>query len=311
VLGSELFEFHDALVQPGPDRDAWLRDALEAARRLGGSALLLRDARADGDLSGFFNHQKGGRARVAGKTSFIRLDAFDGWQSFFETLPKQLKSDQRRQWKRLAEITHPGRFEIVEDPAGQRELIHWLHAEKAKWLETQKDMPGGGLFGSQAYLDFLLTIVPALAAQGQVMMCRIVSGQQTLAGLVGFVCRDYFVFFMFAYDPKWSAYSAGRLVMAKAIEWCFSRNMRCFDMLLGAEEYKAVWSTHTMAMRNYFIPLGLEGRLIEKWHSAGCSSFFVRPWFAPVWRLTPGKLRRMVGGRLAAQRELITEMRPL
>lgn len=312
VLGSELFEFHDALVLPGPDREAWLRSALEAAKRLGGCALLLRDAREDGDLSSYFQqHKGGGRSRVAGKTSFIRLDDFGGWPAYFETLPKQLKSDQRRQWKRLAELSEPGRFEIVEDPSGQQELLNWLHGEKAKWLEAQRDMPGGGLFGSENYRDFLLTVVPALAMQGQVMMCRIVSGRETLAGLLGFACGDYFIFFMFAYDPKWSAYSAGRLVMAKTIEWCFSRNIAVFDMLLGPEEYKAVWSTHTMPVRDYFVPLDLEGRLIEKWHHSGCSSFFAKPWFAPVVRLAPGRLRRMIGGRLAAHRELITEMRPL
>ncbi|HWU56281.1 MAG TPA: GNAT family N-acetyltransferase, partial [Rhizomicrobium sp.] len=195
VLGSELFEFHDALVLPGPDRDGWLREALQAAERLGGAALLLRDVRQDGDLSGFLHQQKGaGRSRVAGKTSFIQLGDFDGWQSYFETLPKQLKSDQRRQWRRLGELPDPGRFEILENPSEQLELLHWLHVEKAKWLEGQKGMTGGGLFGSEGYRDFLLTVVPVLAAQGQVMMCRIVSGGEILAGLLGFVDRGYFAF---------------------------------------------------------------------------------------------------------------------
>lgn len=311
VLGSELFEYHDALVLPGPDRDAWLKKALEAAGRLGGSALLLRDAREDGDLNGVFQRQKRGRSRVAGKTSFIDLGEFDGWQSYFEILPRSLKSDQRRQWKRLSELPSPGRFEIVENPVEQRELLLWLHAEKVKWLQSEKDMPDGGLFGSENYRDFLLNIVPVLAARGQVMMCRLASGRNTVAGQLGFVLDDYFVFFIFAYDPKWSVYSPGRLVMAKAIEWCFCRGLRTFDMLLGPEEYKAVWSTYTAIVRDYFVPLGLEGRLVEKWHASGCSSFFGKPWFGPISRLAPGRLRRMIGGRLAAQREIIAEMRPL
>lgn len=312
VLGSDLFEYHDALVKPGPNRDVWLRSALEAAKYLGGSALLLRDVRQDGELSGFLcRHKRLGRSRLAGKTSFIRLRDFADWQSYFETLPKQLKSDQRRQWKRLAELPDPARFEIVEDPSAQLQLLRWLHSEKNKWLDAHKGTSGGGPFGSENYRDFLFTAVPALAAQGQVMMCRIVSGQETLAGLLGFVCRDYFAFFIFAYDPKWSTYSPARLVMAKAIEWCFSRNIDTFDMLMGPEEYKAIWSTHTLPVGDYFVPLGLEGRLIGKWHEAGYSGFFAKPWFGAVSRIAPGRLRRMLGGRLMAQRELIAEMRPL
>jgi CelD/BcsL family acetyltransferase involved in cellulose biosynthesis len=312
VLGSDLFEFHDVLIRPGPNRDAWFRDALEAAKHLGGSALLLRDVRQDSELGGFLCRQKGrGRSRIAGKTSYIRLCDFADWQAYFETLPKQLKSDQRRQWKHLAQLSQPGRFEVVEDPAERLELSRWLHLEKTRWLDAQKDLSGGGIFGSEEYRDFLQAIVPVLAAQGQVMMCRIVSGTETLAGLLGFLCRGYFVFFIFAYDPKWSAYSPGRLVMAKAIEWCFSRNVRIFDMLSGAEEYKAVWSTHTMPVLDYFMPLTFEGQFIEKWHESGCSNFFAKPWFIPVSRIAPRGLRQRIGGRLAAQWELIAEMRPL
>jgi CelD/BcsL family acetyltransferase involved in cellulose biosynthesis len=312
VLGSELFEFHDVLVLPTPHRDTWLRSALEAIKRLSGSAILLRDVRQDGDLSGFLCRQKyPARSRVAGKTSFVRLHDFAGWPDYFESLHKQLKSDQRRQWKRLAELADPGRFEMVEDPSAQLEMLQWLHSEKCKWLDSQKSMSGGGFFGSENYRNFLFAVVPVLAAQGQVMMCRIVSGTETLAGLLGFICRDYFIFFMFAYDPKWSPYSPGRLVMAKAIEWCYSRNIGVFDMLLGSEDYKAVWSTHTLPIQDYFVPLGLEGRFIETWHASGCSRFFAKPWFDAISRIAPGRLRKIVSGRLAAQRELITEMRPL
>ena len=312
LLGTELFEFHDVLVLPGADRDCWIRAAIDAAGRIGGSGILLRDARADGDLSAFLDQGKTrGRSRISGKTSYVQLSDFPGWEAFFETLPKQLKSDQRRQWKRLAELPEPGRFEIVEDAAGRENLLSWLHAEKIKWLDAQKGTSGGGLYGSDDYRRFLSAIIAALSERGQVMMCRVASGNETLAGLLGFTHRGYFVFFMFDYAPKWSGYSPGRLVMAKAIEWCFSRRLRTFDMLLGPEEYKAVWSTHVMPIRDYFVPLGRQGRIIEKWHDSGCSRFFAKPWISPAFRMVPGKLRTFVGGRLAAQRELIAEMRPL
>ena len=309
ILGSELFEFHDVLVLPDPQRDYWLQAAMNAAARLGGSALLLRDAREDGDLSAFIEKRAvRGRSRTAGKTSFIQLNEFADWESDLATLPKQLKSDQRRQWKRLAELPDPGRFEIVKDPDRQMDLLRWLHTEKSAWLAAHKGSTGG-LFESAEYQDFFFSIVPILAAQGKVMMCRIVSGQDTMAGLLGFIHCDYFAFFMFAYDPKWATFSAGRLIMAKAIEWCFEHRLRTFDMLFGPEEYKTVWSKSTLPIRDYFVPFGLPGRFIEKWHATGCSRFFAQPWLNPIFRIVPGKLRRVVGSRLAAQRELIAEMR--
>lgn len=310
VLGSELFEFHDVLVLPDPERSAWVDAALEYAKRLGGSALLLRDVRQDSDLVPVLDQAKLGRSRVAGKTSFLQLNDYPSWQAYSEA-PGHLSRNQRRQWKKLAELPDPGHFEMVEDPSEQLELLRWLHREKIKWLDAQKGMSGGDLFGSEDYLNFLRTIVPALAAQGQVMMCRIVSGKETLAGQLSFACRDYFVFFILAYDPKWSAYSPARLVMAKTIEWCFSHNIAIFDMLFGPEEYKTAWSNHSMPIRDYFVPLGLEGRLIEKWHASGCNNFFAKPWFALVSRIAPAKLRKMISGRLAAQHDLIAQMDPL
>jgi CelD/BcsL family acetyltransferase involved in cellulose biosynthesis len=311
VLGSEFSEFHDVLVLPGPQRDNWLGAALKAFEGLGVSGLLLRDSRQDSDLGAFLEQHKAGRSRVAGKTSFIRLDEFADWDAYLASLPTHLKSDQRRQWKRLAELSEPGRFEFVEDAGRRLELLAWLFAQKSKWVETHKGVPDGGVFGSGSYRDFLFAIVPVLGAQGQIMMCRIVSGRETLAGLLAFVHRDYFTFFIFGYDPKWSSYSPGRLVMAKAIEWCFDRKMRVFDMLQGPEEYKAIWSTHSLPVRDYYVPLSFQGHVIEKWHDSGCSNFFAKPWFGPVSQIAPGQLRRMIGGRLAAQRELISEMRPL
>jgi CelD/BcsL family acetyltransferase involved in cellulose biosynthesis len=310
VLGSDLFEFHDVLILPGPQRNIWLAAALHAAKRLGGAALLLREVRQDADLADFLAHLKAdGRSRTANKTSVLDLSRFPDWQSYFETLPKQLRGDQRRQWKRLAELSSPARFEVVENRDDQLDLIRWMHSEKARWLEAH-GMPGE-LFGSENYQNFLCSVVSALARKNMVMTCRIVSGGETLAALLGFFRRDYFVFFMFAYDPKWAAYSPGRLVMAKTIEWCYEHQIRTFDMLVGREDYKALWSNSELPVGDYFIPLTVEGRIIGAWHGMGCSRFFARPWFTTISRCAPARLRRAIGGRLASQQELITEMTPL
>jgi CelD/BcsL family acetyltransferase involved in cellulose biosynthesis len=310
VLGSDLSEYHDVLIAPGPERSIWLKAALRAAKRLGGSALLLRDVRPDADLAGFLLRQeKRGRSRTAQTSFLLRMGEFADWQSYFEALPKQLKGDQRRQWRRLAELPSPARFEVVEQGDEQLELVRWMHSEKTRWLEAH-GMPGDA-FGSDNYRDFLCCVIPALARNNMVLTCRIVSGDEILAGLLGFVYRGYFVFFMFSYDPKWAAYSPGRLVMAKAIEWCFEQKVHTFDMFLGAESYKTIWSNDELAISDYFVPLTPEGRIIEAWHSMGYSRFFARPWFSAISRRTPSRLRRAIAGRLVSQQELIADMRPL
>jgi len=310
-LGSEFSEFRDVLILPGPQRNIWLEAAMRAAKRLGGAALLLRDVRQDADLADFLSRQKnGGRSRIAERTWLIRLGEFADWQSYHAALPRKLKSDQRRQWKHLAQLSSPARFEVVDNRDDQLDLIRWMHSEKANWVEAHKGYPHGGLFGSENYRDFLCNIVPVLAEKNMVMTCRLVSGEKNIAASLGFRHRDYFVFFIFAYDPKWAAVSPGRLLMAKVIEWCFTHQIKTFDFMFSGGNYKSVWSNDDRPVGDYFLPLTFEGRIIEAWHGTGCGRFFGRPWFGAISRHAPARLRQAIGGRLASQAELISDMRP-
>lgn len=309
VLGSDLFEFHDVLVRPEPDASAWLEAAFHAARRLGGAALLLRSVRHDADIAEFLGQHKAiGRSRVAGRAWSIQLDRYDDWDSYIATLPHGLQVNQRKQWRRVAKLPSPTRFEILEHYEDQLEFVRWLHTAKTAWLDARDDA-GSGMFGWDSYRDFLTSIVAALSRRNMVMACRLVSGDEIMAGVLGFRHRDYFVFFIFVYGEKWATFSPGRLLMAKTIEWCMQNNIRTFDMLLGEEDYKLTWSDTELEIFDHFIPLTLEGRAIAAWHSSGLSRRFPWSWAGRISSVVPARLRRAIADRFTSHADLIADMR--
>jgi CelD/BcsL family acetyltransferase involved in cellulose biosynthesis len=264
--------------------------------------------RDDADVSKFLSHRPDlGRSRGAEPARSVRLTRFDDWEAYLNTLSHGLQVNQRKQWRRLEKLAIPARFEIVYDRTARLDLVRWLHAEKTRWLDA-KGEPGGGMFGTENYRDFLCTIVSVLATKNMVMTCRLVSGEETLSGLLGFMHRGYFVFFIFAYEQEWANYSPGRLLMAKAIEWCMQNDIHTFDMLWGEQEYKLLWCDAEHGIGDYFVPLTVEGRVIEAWHGSGLSRAFAQPWFDAISRHSPAILRRIVGSRLGSNAELISSM---
>jgi CelD/BcsL family acetyltransferase involved in cellulose biosynthesis len=134
--------------------------------------------------------------------------------------------------------------------------------------------------------------------------------RSAVAALLGFIDRDYFLLFMFAYDPEWRHFSPGQVVMAKAIEWCMQHRLVTFDFQKGEEEYKAIWCDAEHALYDHFVPLTLEGRAIAAWHAAGPHRFVSRPWFRRLGACLPTRLRGAVAARFQANAELMADMQP-
>jgi CelD/BcsL family acetyltransferase involved in cellulose biosynthesis len=310
LLSCELFQFSDVLVEAGPDSGAWLRAALRALRGLGGQALLLKELRADSVLSDHLRRYPArGLKRTSQRVRLLHLDRYASWDAYLGRLPRQLRADQRRQWRRI-EASAPGiRFELVNDRMAQRNTIRWIFDRKVAWLKERN--ASAEFLDSREYRRFCESVCDDLHARGITFVGRLVAGTAIIAAVIGFFREEYFTFFMFAYDPAWHRYSPGRLVMERCIRHCFDQGVTTFDFMLGDEDYKEKWSDEDHVVEDYAIPSTLLGHAVLHWHANRWDRVTCMRWWRVVSRCFPGVVRRRIGERFTSQAEILGEMRPV
>lgn len=308
VLGTDLFEFHDMLVEPGEWRELWLEAAFRQLHHLGGEALLLRELRADSELAQFLRHSRRRRwTRSVLRTRILHLDRYPDWNAYVASLSKQLMADQRRQWRRLAQLSSPARFELVQPWGDKLELIRWIIARKVEWLHARRSSES--LFETDRYRTFLEIAAEDFHHQAKTFVFRLTSGDDILSALLGFENEGYFIFFMFSYNAAWSRFSPSRLILERTIEWCRENGMHSFDMLIGEEDYKSVWADDEMRVEDHLIPLTLQGRAMAAWHTGGVNRIAWQRWSEIARRYMPTRLHNAIGSRLSANAELLRQMR--
>ncbi len=87
---------------------------------------------------------------------------------------------------------------------------------------------------------------------------------ETVAALYGFCYKSKFLFYLSGFDPKFSKYSVGNLLIMYAIATCIEEGLTEFDFMRGSEEYKDRWNTK--ARWNYQVVLTREGTIASLRH---------------------------------------------
>ena len=93
--------------------------------------------------------------------------------------------------------------------------------------------------------------------QGRLRLYALELGDSVVAVLYGFEYRGQFFYFQSGFDPEWSDYSPGSVLMGRCIDEAIDENLSMFDYLRGDEQYKSMWSTHVKKTYSvYLIPRG-------------------------------------------------------
>lgn len=307
-LSSGRTEYHDLLVEDGlPDT------AIEAAWRhmasqRGVHALMLPDLRADSRMAGLVAHLAPASYRVTRRTWLIHLDRHTDFDSYWATRPPRLIADQRRQWRRAAELPGGVRFEIAEDPATQSAWLDWFFAAKLDWMR------GRGIatqdFADPGYRRFMGDVADAAHARGDLLIARLATGDATMAVAFGFVDGGRFLFQSFTYDPEFGRLSPARLLLERLVRWCFERGLAEFDFMPGDQEYKAQWSDGELPVIDHHVPIGVIGRAKLAWHASGLATLARHPGLRALYQRLPPSIRRRLRDRVAVNLDYTTPIEP-
>lgn len=284
-------QYADALIAPDADVSAVCEEMLQAIRHQGGvDGLLLRKVRADAAIAPFLvakARQAGGSERAPAVSLAEHATYADLLKSINPKTRKNLRNSRNR-LARVGEVVH----EVITDPEERRRVIDRAFGLRLELLEEEGHT-------SRAYNDpafrRLVAHVAGDASGGlELLVMRLSIGGQDLAIQWGFVHNGRYYAYVAARSTLHEDASPGRLHLAHVIETCKARGLAVADLLAPAAPYKLCWTSESMQIADWSLPLTWRGRIVlDLWNR----------------RLRPASRRVLLGLPLVLRRPLVRLMR--
>lgn len=112
---------------------------------------------------------------------------------------------------------------------------------------------------SQRYRNFNFDIAHSFSKRGWLGLFSLRLSGKPVAAFYGFKYKGKFYSYLSGFDPRYSRYSVGNLLVAKAIERSIEEGLTEFDFMRGDEDYKDRWNT--MGRCNHEAIITKKGRL--------------------------------------------------
>lgn len=94
----------------------------------------------------------------------------------------------------------------------------------------------------RARIDFHIDLAKMLARNNWLSLNFLTVNDKPVAGLYGFEYNKIMFAAVIGFDPEYSRYSPGNLLLLKIIEKCIMERLREFDFMKGEELYKFEWT---------------------------------------------------------------------
>lgn len=162
---------------------------------------------------------------------------FDHWDAFTQYARRKesrLFSDSRRRQRKLENEVGTLQYHL-HDP--RPEVLETCFRWKSKQLQRQ-DLPNP--FANSIHLQFFEKLVEHQI----VSVSSLSAGERLVAVDLGMVDQGRFYLWVTSYDPAYSQYAPGRLLLHFLLEESFKQQHTEFDFLWGGEDYKWNYATH-------------------------------------------------------------------
>lgn len=161
-------------------------------------------------------------------------DTWAGFQAMWKANPLPKSYDGARQRRRLEREVGPIRFELDDT---RPEVFDAC----VQWKSSQYVASGfPDMFANPRNITFFRR----LRERGVLMVSSLCAGDSLLAVHFGSWHDQRFGWWIPTYDPKFSRFSPGRVMLDELMKASFDRGDREFDFLIGDESYKFLYATH-------------------------------------------------------------------
>ena len=184
------------------------------------------------------------------------MNLASSWEHFSTKLPRRRTT---LRFSRRLEERGRVMFEIAKTPEQYDLVIQSLMDQKTRrYLETR----GVDGLARSGYRSFLKTARRLLYPTGPVCLFALKVDDTIIATVWGYVVGSRFYYLMPSFEGgKWRAYSPGRILVDKIVQWCIAHRLDVFDFGLGDEKYKLEYCDAQTALYRAEIPSTVRGRL--------------------------------------------------
>ncbi len=188
------------------------------------------------------------------KSPIVSLRGAPSWDSWIAAKSKSFRSGLRYDRSKLAGLGTLAFAEVHEN--GAASFVDWFFTQKARWLVERK-IKGSWLVKAQTrafYRSVIGREGPATRGFALTLDDKII------AGCICIESSDRLEYYITAFDPDYSAYSPGNLLLEECVKWCIDRKLD-FDFRLSSESYKLRWSDRYDVYHTIKIASSMRGRL--------------------------------------------------
>ena len=130
--------------------------------------------------------------------------------------------------------------EYVQDVGELDEALESLWTlHQQRWAEKGES----GNFRQHTKRRFYAEVARRCLKEGWLRLYRLRIDGQVVAVLFGFRYADQFYYLQGGFDPKWTKYSVGQVLLGQIMGDCIQDGASGFDFLRGPEAYKYDWGT--------------------------------------------------------------------
>jgi hypothetical protein len=169
--------------------------------------------------------------------------------SYFQTMGKKKRYNIKREAKILFEQKNVEMkcLESEDDIKRGLEDLYRLHSARsqARGIEST--------FSSDRIMNYHLELAKKTASMDWVRIFQLKENSNIIASAYGFLFNDRFNYYQTGFDPGWSSYSPGNVLIYSMIEYLSGKGCREFDFLGGTDAYKLYWTKESRLMKTYLI----------------------------------------------------------
>jgi CelD/BcsL family acetyltransferase involved in cellulose biosynthesis/glycosyltransferase involved in cell wall biosynthesis len=158
------------------------------------------------------------------------------------SLPSKLLKNLRQQLRRMPDAE----FDLASESTLSEFMASLFGLHSARWQAA--DEPG--VLSESAVCRFHLDAAPRLLRSGLLRVHGLRSRGRLRAVLYCLTRAGRAYYYVSGFDPEWSTYGPGSVLLHHAITFAQQAGDREFDMLRGAEPYKYRWNASNRLSRN-------------------------------------------------------------
>jgi hypothetical protein len=158
---------------------------------------------------------------------------------FLKELSANFRYNLRRYVRKLEKDYQRVEFKRYDELGSVEEAMKiFFQLNQKRW--KSKHMPGA--FNTQEVRNFYKDVAKLFANNGWLALYFLTVDDEPIAGLYSFEYNQKMYGALSGFDPYYSKYSVGNLVLLKVIEKCIERKIKEFDFMKGGESYKFRYS---------------------------------------------------------------------